>query len=65
MGDDLIDDYCRSEKIPVLMKIPDERQIAVMYSKGIPFVTQMPEWKKRFLLMFMDICRQVLDGRGN
>ncbi|WP_406656491.1 ATP-binding protein [Methanolobus sp. ZRKC2] len=62
VGDELIENYCRSEKIPILMKIPDEGQIAVLYSEGVPFVTQMPEWKERFLLMFGDICRQVSDS---
>ncbi|MBN2109759.1 MAG: ATP-binding protein [Methanosarcinaceae archaeon] len=65
MGDDRVDVYCKAENIPVLMRIPDERQIAVLYSEGIPFVTQMTEWKERFRKMFGDIVSQIPVKEGN
>ncbi len=55
VGDDWVEDYCTSENIPVLMKIPDDREIAVLYSKGIPFVRQLPGWNDRFANMLADI----------
>ena len=35
-GDELIEDYCREEGIPILMRIPLSKEIAVAYSRGIP-----------------------------
>ncbi|TGC10927.1 ATP-binding protein [Methanolobus halotolerans] len=65
MGYDGVEVYCNSGDIPVLMKIPDKRQIAVLYSEGIPFVMQMTEWKGHFLKMFEDVCRQILSTKEN
>ncbi|MFP4655739.1 MAG: ATP-binding protein [Methanohalobium sp.] len=55
MGDSRVEDFCNSENIPVLMNIPYDRNIAHLYSKGIPFVKKMPEWKEEFEQMFKSI----------
>jgi MinD superfamily P-loop ATPase len=55
VGDDKVDDYCLAEDIPVLMKIPMDRELAVAYSKGIPLVVAKPEWKAEFVRLFEDI----------
>ncbi|MDP8241383.1 MAG: P-loop NTPase [Candidatus Hatepunaea meridiana] len=34
LGDDRVEEYCQRENITVLVQIPDDRDIAVMYSKG-------------------------------
>ncbi|AKB76895.1 hypothetical protein MSHOH_0412 [Methanosarcina horonobensis HB-1 = JCM 15518] len=52
LGDSRVEDFCRAEGIPVLLRIPDDRTIARLYSEGIPFVKEMPEWKKKFEHMF-------------
>jgi hypothetical protein len=31
-----------------MMEIPFDRRIAELYSRGVPFVEEMPEWKQRF-----------------
>ncbi len=41
-------DYCKEEKIPILLEIPYDTKIAEYYSEGIPFVNTIPEWKNRF-----------------
>ncbi len=41
--------YCREEGLPVLMKIPLDIEIARIYSRGIPLIEGMPEWKERFV----------------
>ena len=51
IGNDAVEKYCTFEKIPVLLKIPYDRKIAELYSKGIPFIEKMPEFKKEFLRM--------------
>ncbi|MBD3246025.1 MAG: 4Fe-4S dicluster domain-containing protein [Candidatus Omnitrophica bacterium] len=48
LGDRKVFEYCDREGIPVLMEIPFSRQIAEAYSEGRPFVTVLPEWKRRF-----------------
>ncbi|WP_135611915.1 ATP-binding protein [Methanococcoides sp. AM1] len=55
IGDNRVEDYCVEEGIPILMKIPYDREIAKLYSQGIPFVNEMPEWKDRFLRLFRDV----------
>ena len=36
VGDQGVEEYCRTEKIPVLMRIPLDRRIAEAYSDGLP-----------------------------
>jgi MinD superfamily P-loop ATPase len=49
LGDRKVYEYCRKEKIPVLLEIPFSKKIAELYSRGVPFVAEMPEWKEKFL----------------
>ncbi len=55
VGDDKVDDYCLRENIPILMKIPMDRELAVAYSKGMPLVVAKPERKAEFVRLFEDI----------
>jgi len=57
IGDDEVDKYCESERIPILMTIPWDRRIAEAYSKGIPLIEAMPEFKDRFSQMYGEIER--------
>ncbi len=41
--------YCRKEALPVLLKIPLDIEIARAYSRGIPLVEVMPEWRARLI----------------
>jgi MinD superfamily P-loop ATPase len=49
LGDKKVYEYCKKEKIPLLMEIPFSKKIAELYSRGVPFVAEMPEWKEKFL----------------
>jgi MinD superfamily P-loop ATPase len=49
IGDRGVYDFCEKRDIPIMMEIPFDRRIAELYSRGMPFVTAMPEWKKRFM----------------
>jgi MinD superfamily P-loop ATPase len=51
-SDHQIEDYCCRENIPVLTKIPLDIEIARLYSRGIPLVEGIPEWRKRFVELF-------------
>lgn len=48
IGDRGVYDYCEKMNLPILMEIPYDRKIAELYSRGIPFVEEMPEWRAKF-----------------
>jgi MinD superfamily P-loop ATPase len=55
IGDKKIYDFCEEKDAPILLEIPFQRKIAELYSRGIPFVLEMPEWKKKFQVLIDDI----------
>jgi len=59
VGDERVERYCHDEGIRILMKIPHSEEIASMYSRGIPFVTQFPEWKEKFLSLYKNLVKEV------
>ena len=59
VGDKEVEKYCRKEKIPVLMKIPLDKELAVLYSDGESIVNHHPEWKERFIDLF-DKIRELV-----
>lgn len=52
IGDRKVHEYCKENQIPVLLEIPYSRRIAELYSSGIPFVYEMPEWREKFQELF-------------
>jgi MinD superfamily P-loop ATPase len=64
VGDRGVDDYCKAEGIPILMRIPLDRQIAEAYSEGVPLVEVLPEYQKQFRDMYRVIEQLVADGKG-
>jgi len=56
-GNQDTEDFCNEQGIPILLRIPYDRKIAELYSKGIPFVREMPEWRARFKDIFRKIER--------
>jgi len=55
MGDDQVKVYAGQEDLPILMKIPFDRRIAEIYSRGNMIVESMPEWKDKFLKLYHHI----------
>jgi MinD superfamily P-loop ATPase len=55
-------DYCRKEDIPVLLTIPLDMEIARLYSRGVPLVEGMPQWRTRFRRLF-DRVKEIVDAR--
>jgi len=55
VGDDKVESYCQEQGITVLLKIPLDRNIARLYSKGVPLIEGMPQWHGAFLRLFQDI----------
>ena len=62
IGDDGVEKYCKREEIPILLEIPFDRHIAELYSRGVPFVQEMPEWRQRFKDMYVHIERLIHNG---
>jgi len=47
-GDNRVHEFCRKENVPILMEIPDDRQIAENYSRGILMVEALPHYREHF-----------------
>ncbi|MGQ9718518.1 MAG: ATP-binding protein [Nitrososphaerales archaeon] len=59
IGDKKVYNYCETMDIPILLEIPFDRKIAELYSRGVPFMGEMPEWKYRFQSLFTTIEESV------
>jgi MinD superfamily P-loop ATPase len=55
IGDREVWQYCKTEKIPILMEIPMDRRIAETYSRGVPLVEEIPEYRNRFQDLYYEI----------
>ena len=42
-----------------MLEIPYDRKIAELYSKGIPFSLEMPEWVTKFQTLNNEIARLI------
>jgi len=59
IGDKEVEIYCQQNRIPILLKIPEQQKIAYLYSKGIPLVNEAYEWREMFGLVFQKIQNEV------
>lgn len=59
IGDAGVDEYCKQNGISVLMRIPDNRNIAELYADGIPFILEIPEWADQFVNLYKKIGKQI------
>lgn len=57
IGNNDVDNYCQKNDIPILMRIPFDREIASMYSVGMPMVKHKKEYIEKFQDMFRMIKR--------
>lgn len=62
-GDDRVHYYCEKENIPVLLEIPDDRQIAESYSRGILMVDALPLYRQFFQELLEKISSFPKTGR--
>jgi MinD superfamily P-loop ATPase len=63
VGDDRVHDFCRKERIPILLEIPDDRRIAEAYSRGVLMVDALPEFRGLFETLFTKITSLCGDVR--
>ena len=59
IGDDRVEQYCKKENIPLLSKIPNDINIARLYSQGVSIVEGLPEYKATFIGIFDKIMEMV------
>lgn len=63
VGDRGVEDYCEQTGLPILLRIPLDRRIAVAYSNGVPLVLELPEWRERFREMFAALAELAAPER--
>ena len=63
-GDNKVEEYCKKENIPVLLTIPLDTEIARLYSRGIPLIDGLPQWRSSFLELF-DRIKVLIDERNS
>jgi MinD superfamily P-loop ATPase len=59
IGDDTTRDYCRREGVPILAEIPFDREIAVLYSRGIPLWKNGEHYQKIFCDLWNFISQKI------
>jgi len=59
IGDKKVEIYCKNENIPILLKIPESKKIANLYSKGIALVNEIHEWNQSFSQVLTQIKKEV------
>ena len=59
LGNDKTEGYCGQENIPILMRIPFKKEIAMAYSKGEPIVKAFPQYEKEFNILYKRIAERT------
>ena len=59
IGGNEVEQYCHQEGIPILLRIPLDRNIAMLYSQGIPLIEGLPRWREDFLGLFQSMDTMV------
>ncbi len=55
IGNNKVEEYCSENHIPILLKIPYQREIAVAYSQGKNLLEVIPEYESKFQNVFKTI----------
>jgi len=58
-GDDRVERYCAEQKIEIALKIPDDRRVAVAYSRGGTILDAMPEMRAEMRRMLNKISTKL------
>lgn len=55
IGNNEVFDYCANERIPVILQVPNDRQIAHAYSRGMLAVNALPQLETLFRDLFVKL----------
>lgn len=61
IGDGRVEAYCQNEGLPVLLKLPFDRELARLYARGEPAAPSLPEWRRLFRDLY-DKINEVVNG---
>jgi len=64
-GEGKVEQYCREEEIPVMLKIPLDTEIARFYSRGVTLVKGLPQWEDSFQKLYEKIQEIVHERSGS
>ena len=59
IGDHRVEDFCAERELPVLLRIPMDREVARGIAQGIPLVRLKPEYGPQFRQVFVNATAQV------
>ncbi len=59
LGDNGVEGFCAAENLPILMRIPFDRDIAAGLSAGVPLVEIQPEYREQFRGVFAQIVHMT------
>lgn len=59
IGDSKVDEFCESEGIPILMRIPMEQRIAALLAKGLILSDTLPDYRKPFKDLYLQIESRI------
>ena len=62
VGDEGVEEYCRKEGIPILMRIPLDQRIGKAVARGEALVEAFPEYLPQFRELYAQI-QSLIDGR--
>lgn len=63
LGDERVVTYCQEENIPVVGKIPNDREIATLYAQGKIVVDELPHYRALFTQIWENIASLAKGGR--
>ncbi|RLG70537.1 MAG: (4Fe-4S)-binding protein [Methanobacteriota archaeon] len=55
IGSDVIEAYCHENGIPVLSRLPHDREVMELYSRGVPISKKSSAWRKKFLELYENV----------
>jgi MinD superfamily P-loop ATPase len=55
VGDNKVEAFCAQEGLPVMMKLPYDKQLAIKYAEGTPAVAVFPTYNEKFSHLYADI----------
>jgi MinD superfamily P-loop ATPase len=59
IGDNKVKEYCREESVPVMAEIPYDRNVAVLYSSGVPMLVEGERYRRILGELWKSIQRKV------
>ncbi len=57
LGDTRVEEYCRSQNIPILLEIPLDRRIAELYARGEPIIAHSRYYRNMFKELLLKVER--------